>query len=194
MSHDSFVKKKINRFMKKLFVTITVLFSSLLMGCEVNNIKAEYGRGPKTEVPMSIQGSWMFGNFSMTEYWSQDPSTYAGNALQLAIAFKFNDNGTYEQYFTSGTTTGTGQTYQQSVTKGTIEVNASAGTITTHAHATRYRRTVNGKIAEDRDLSDNEINDDVTYTFTLDTEYNGTRVINLTIEGSNSTLPFQKKL
>ncbi|MBA4850366.1 hypothetical protein [Emticicia sp. BO119] len=179
--------------MKKLFVTITLLVSSLLMGCEVNEIKAEYGNGPKTEVPMGIQGSWMFGQFSMTEYWSQDPATYTGNALQLAIAFKFNDNGTYEQYFTSGSTTSTGQTYQQSVTKGTIEVNASARTITTHAYASKYRRTVNGKVVEDRQLNENEIAKDNIYYYTLDTETNGTRVINLTIEGTNSTLPFQKK-
>ena len=179
--------------MKKLFLTITVLFSSLLMSCEVDNIKAEYGNGPKTEVPMSIQGSWMFGQFSMTEYWSQDPASYAGNALQLAIAFKFNDNGTYEQYFTSGTTSSTGQTYQQSVTKGTLEVNASARTITTHAHSSKYRRTVNGKIVEDREMGQNEITKDNTYKYTLDTEANGTRVINLTIDGTNSTLPFQKK-
>ena len=130
----------------------------------------------------------------MTEYWSQDPSTYAGNALQLAIAFKFNDNGTYEQYFTSGTTNTNGQTYQQSVTKGTIEVNASAKTLKMHPHATQYRRTVNGKIVEDRKLDESEINKDVSYKYTLDTETNGTRIINLTIEGTNSTLPFQKKL
>jgi hypothetical protein len=179
--------------MKKLFVTITVLFSSLLLSCEVDNIKAEYGNGPKTEVPMSIQGGWMFGNFSMTEYWSQNPASYMGNALQLAIAFKFNEDGTYEQYFTSGSTNGTNQTYQQSVTKGTIEVNASAKTIITHAYSSQYRRTVDGKVVEDRKLNKNEMTKDVSYKYTLDTEANGTRVIKLTIEETNSTLPFQKK-
>lgn len=180
--------------MKKLILTITVLVSSLAMSCEVEKINAEYGRGPKTEVPMSIQGNWMFGQFSMTEYWSQNPATYMGNALQLAIAFKFNDNGTYEQFFTSGSNNGNNQTYQQSVTKGTIEVDASAKTITTHAHSAQYRRTVDGKIVEDRRLNENEVTKDITYKYTLDTEANGTRVINLTIEETNSTLPFQKKL
>ncbi|GAB3521583.1 hypothetical protein [Emticicia fontis] len=179
--------------MKKLIVTIAVLFSALLISCEVDDIKAEYGRGPKTEVPMSIQGSWMFGNFSMTEYWSQEPASYTGNALQLAIAFKFNDNGTFEQYFTSGITSNTSQTYQQSVTKGTIEIDASAKTITTHAYSSKYRRTVNGKIVEDRQLDADEMTKDNTYHYTLDTEANGTRVINLTIDGTSSTLPFQKK-
>jgi hypothetical protein len=44
---------------------------------------------------------WMYGNFSTTEYWSQNPSEYIGNGFTMAMAFKFAAGGTYEQYFTS---------------------------------------------------------------------------------------------
>src|SRR3954447_19355553 len=78
---------------------------------------------PHTDVPSTIRGNWMMGSFSMTEYWDQNPADYLGNALEIAIAFSFNEDGTYTQYFSSSYVI-LGQTnYQQAVTKGTIEVD-----------------------------------------------------------------------
>lgn len=107
--------------MYKLLILPAVLFSLLLSACEKDK-KDSYGDGPKTEVSASLQGVWMYGNFSMTEYWSQNPADYIGNAFELAIAFKFNANGTYEQYFTSRTVTTGISTYHQSFTRGTVEI------------------------------------------------------------------------
>jgi hypothetical protein len=84
---------------------------------------------PRTNVPAEAQGLFMYGNFSATEYWSQNPSDYLGNGLTMAMAFKFAPGGTYEQYFTSSSVLGGVVTYQQAVTKGTVEFNEADQTL-----------------------------------------------------------------
>src|SRR3954463_12856075 len=77
----------------------------------------------RTSVSEEVQGNWMCGHFSMTEYWSQNPVEYIGNGVEYAFAFTFNADGTYTQYFTAGTVTNGVRTYQQSVAKGTVEID-----------------------------------------------------------------------
>jgi hypothetical protein len=144
-------------------------------------------------MPSEIQGSWMYGNFSMTEYWSTAPRTYLGNAFSMAIAFVFKPNGTYEQYFTSQATNITGATYHQSLTKGTYTVSDAAKTITTTPVSSHYKRTRAGNTEEDRDMRPDELAKKDTYTYTTGTEPSGTKAIYLTIAGTKSTLTFLKK-
>jgi len=106
----------------------------------------------------------MYGNFSMTEYWNQNPGDYLGNALQFAIAFKFNADGTYEQYFTSSSVSLGITTYQQSVTKGTMVLDEATKTIKTYACSAHYKRTKSGQTVEERDLAKNELTLLTTYT------------------------------
>lgn len=167
----------------------------LLGSCEKDKAieKDVYGNGPRTSVPGSFQGNWMYGNFSMTEYWRQNPADYIGNAFEIAIAFTFNANGTYDHYFTSKTVSGGIATYHQSVTKGTIEVNEALKTITTHAKSAHYKQTKNGATTENRDLSESEITKTTTYTYELATEANGTKAIYLKLNGTGNALQFLKK-
>lgn len=148
---------------------------------------------PRTTVPASLQGNWMYGNFSMTEYWSQNPSDYLGNALEFAIAFQFNANGTYVQYFTASSVVSGIRTYQQSVTKGTVEVDAVTKTIKTHPFSAHYKRTRSGQTVEERDLAKSELTGITTYVYSTATEPNGTKAILMQIQGTNNPLAFIKR-
>lgn len=183
--------------MKNIILATAMLLSAFAMACEKDdkNISEpdsiECPGNPRANVSASLQGKWMYGNFSMTEYWSTNPSTYLGNALQFAIAFKFNANGTYEQYFTSSSVNGGVTTYQQSVTKGTVVIDEVAKTIKTYACSAHYKRTKNGLTVEERDLSKSEITALTSYTFTSGSESNGSRLINLTLNGTGNPLAFR---
>ncbi len=163
-----------------------------VMACKKDKDNDEIS-GPKTDVPAELQGNWMYGNFSMTEYWSQNPSGYIGNAFQFAIAFKFNSNGTYEQYFTSSSVTAGVSTYQQSVTKGTVVIDEVNKTITAYPAKAHYKRTRSGQTLEERDLAKSELRGATTYNYTIGTEPNGTKAIYLIIQGDNNPLTFLKK-
>lgn len=181
--------------MKKIILSTTVVLITFLSACQKNNhdSKIGYGNLPKTNVPASLQGNWMYGNFSMTEYWNQNPGDYLGNALQYAIAFKFNADGSYEQYFSSCSVTGGVATYQQSVTKGTVEIDVVTNKIITHAYSAHYKRTKNGQTLEERDMAQVELNGSTKYTYENGQEPNGTNAIYLLMQGTNSPLTFLQK-
>src|SRR6478736_4467860 len=165
---------------KIIFLTLFALNGGL-GSCKKDKITQSdsYGNGPRTEVPASLQGKWMYGFFSMTEYWTQNPSEYIGNGFEMAIAFNFNANGTYEQYFTSRTATGGISTYHQSLSKGTVEINTGTKTITTHCATAHYKQTKNGQTTQSRDLLDSEITKTTVYTYEAGNEPNGTAAIYL---------------
>lgn len=181
--------------MKKFFLPALLMAAFLLISCEKDKAieNNEYGDGPHSEVPGVLSGNWMYGFFSMTEYWSQNPADYIGNAFEMAIAFRFNANGTFDQYFTSKTVTGAVATYHQSLTKGTVVVNEADATITTYAKSAHYKQTKNGTTTEDRDLAENEITKITKYTYELRTENNGTRAIYLKLNGNGNALKFLQK-
>ena len=182
--------------MKKILLLTAVVAATFLASCQKDKTKSpvdNYGNGPRTNVPASLQGNWMYGNFSMTEYWNQNPGDYLGNALQFAIAFKFNANGDYEQYFTSSSVTGGVTTYQQSLTKGTVEINEANQSIITHAFSAHYKRTKNGQKEEERDLAQSELTATSNYTYTTGTEAGGTNAIYLKLNGTGNPLSFLQK-
>lgn len=145
-------------------------------------------------VPAAIQGAWMYGNFSLTGYWSTSPRTYLGNAFTFAIAFLFKSDGTYEQYFTSSVNNYGINTYHQSLTRGRFKVDEATKTISTTPIASHYKRTGFDKTEEDRDIRPEEISKTDTYAYALSTEPNGTQAISLTIAGTKNTLKFLKKV
>jgi hypothetical protein len=180
--------------MKKILLLLTAITVLTTSACEKNKSDLDIPEdSPRTSVPAEVEGNWMYGNFSMTEYWSQDPYSYLGNALQFAIAFKFEANGTYTQYFTSSSVLGGVTTYQQSVTKGTVKVDPVTKTIKTHPHTAHYKRTRNNQVVEERDLSKSELTSASTYTYTTGTETSGTKALYLTLAGTSSPLTFLKK-
>lgn len=177
--------------MKRLTLLLMIAIVALAVACS----KSDSGipDSPRTDVPGEIRGNWMNGNFSMTEYWSQDPADYIGNGFEAAFAFTFNADGTYTQYFTAGTVTGGVQTYQQSVTHGTVEVDPGAKIIKTHASSSHYKRTVGGQVVEDRDMRKDEISGVSQYTYTTGVETSGTEALYLTLEGTDEPRTFLRK-
>lgn len=182
--------------MNKILLLVVALAASHFSACQKKSSSKDndgYGNGPRTNVSAQLQGNWMYGHFSMTEYWSQNPADYLGNAFQFAIAFRFYSNGTFEQYFTSSTVSGSVVTYQQSVTKGTVEVDETNQTIITHANTAHYKRTKNGQTVEERDLAKSELTEISRYSYELKTENNGTKAIYLKLNNSGNALQFLQK-
>jgi hypothetical protein len=178
--------------MKKSILLFAVVLATMA-ACSKSSSTPGGTDGPKTTIPAEVTGNWMYGNFSMTEYWSQDPSEYLGNGLELAFAFTFNGNGTYTQYFTASSVMSGVVTYQQSVTQGTMEVDAVTKKIITHPSKAHYKRTVSGQVAEERDLTKTELGGASTYYYTTGNETNGTPALYLTLEGTPDPFTFLKK-
>jgi len=181
--------------MKKMFLLGLMVNLLMLGSCKKddkgtsNEIPSNL---PRTDVPAALQGTWMYGTFSMTEYWNQNPADYLGNALTMAIAFKFNTDGTYEQYFTSSSVTAGAATYQQAVTKGTVVIDLVQHTITTHPANSHYKRTRSGTVLEERDLRPDEISS-VKYFYEAGTTSNGTKALYLALSVNENPLAFLKK-
>ena len=174
--------------MKTLFVMGVAFIAFATMSCKKSETTPRIPADmPRTDVPAALQGSWLHGEFSLTEYWSTDPSTYLGNGLEFAFAFTFKNDGTYVQYFTSSSVMNGVTTYHQSVTYGTVEIDEATKTIKTHPSSSHYKRTTNGTIQEDRDMRLDELHLS-TYEYTTGNEPNGTSALYLTLE--NTTEPF----
>jgi hypothetical protein len=179
--------------MKKIILISTALTAITLLACSKSKAGEDEINSPKTEVPTHLKGTWMYGNFSTIEYWSQDPSGYIGNALEFAIAFKFNSDGTFEQYFTSSSVIAGQTTYQQSVTKGTVVIDEVNKTIITYPAKAHYKRSRGGVTLEERDLAKSEMTGKTTYQYSTGTEVNGTYALYLVLQGTNSSLKFLSK-
>ena len=184
--------------MKKIVLLFALAASIAAVACKKDKSNPN-GTGdipndlPRTSVPAEVRGSWMYGKFSMTEYWSQNPSTYIGNALEFAIAFKFEEDGTYTHYFTSSSYLAGLTTYQQSVTKGTIEIDLVNKVIRTHPYSAHYKRTRNNQVLEERDMTKEELSSSTSYKYTTGKESSGTSALYLTLNGTSSPLTFLQK-
>jgi hypothetical protein len=179
--------------MRKFILAAALLALFVLPACEKEKNNDVYGDGPRTTVSSDLQGPWMFGKFSMTEYWSTNPGSYLGNALEFAIAFQFNANGTYTHYFTAKSVLAGGITYHQSVTTGTMEVDAASKVIRLHAFKSHYRRTRNGQVEEDRDMTDAEVRGTTSYTYTTGVDASGTDALYLKMQNTREPLTFLKQ-
>jgi hypothetical protein len=181
--------------MKKIFLFSLALSVFTTAFSQKKNAKTAVTKiatsNSKTSLPAALNGGWMYGNFSMTEYWSQNPSEYLGNALEFAIAFKFTAEGKYEQYFTAKSVQLGVTTFQQSVTKGTVEIDSVAKTIKTFPIASHYKRTRNGKVEQEKDMAKAELSV-TSYTYTTGNEPNGTAALYMKL-GASNPLTFLKK-
>jgi len=177
--------------MKKLILLFIVVVASATVACSKSG--SDNPNTPRTEVPTEMQGSWMNGYFSMTEYWDQYPGDYLGNGFEAAFAFTFNADGTFTQYFSAGYVANGVQYYQQSVSKGTVEIDPATQVLKTHTTTVHYRRWEGGNKVEDRDMRKDEYDPLDAYTYTIDQDENGSDVLNLTIQGSQEgPRPFRR--
>ena len=82
--------------MKKLIIILMAVIT--LASCKKDEIDPGIGSPDFSEAPDEMVGQWLYGTFSMTEFWGYDGS-YQGNAFEMSVAFDFTDNGEYEMYF-----------------------------------------------------------------------------------------------
>ncbi len=66
------------------------------------------------------------------------------------------------------------RTYQQSVTKGTVEVDPENKTIKTHPYTAHYKRTQNGSVVEEGDIPKDQLSSAATYSYERGVEASGT--------------------
>jgi len=119
--------------MKKLLFALSslLLFST---GCETDSVVA-----PSGHVPSEAVGQWMYGSFSMSDFWSYN-GAYQGKPFELAVVFDFKNNGTYEQYFVASTMDYSScRTEAFTYEKGTVKFDEADGSFTTKATEGRYR-------------------------------------------------------
>ena len=76
----------------------------------------------QSEIPAALKGQWMYGNFSMTEFWAYDGS-YQGNAFQTSVAFNFIPGGNFEMYFAASSTYYYCTTQAFTFKKGSVKFN-----------------------------------------------------------------------
>ena len=115
------------------------LASVLLVGCTKSEEKKDADT-PRSAAPDEIVGNWMYGNFSMTEFWSFN-GAYQGNAFQLSVAFKFFKDGTYERYTVAASNVIIGCRVDNfAFEKGTVNYDNATQSFTTHPSQAKFRR------------------------------------------------------
>jgi hypothetical protein len=90
-------------------------------------------------IPAATAGKWMYGSFSMSDFWSYD-GQYQGKPFELAVVFDFKSNGMYEKYFIASTRDYSNcRTEAFTFEKGRVTFDESAGTFTTVPTEGTYR-------------------------------------------------------
>jgi hypothetical protein len=93
---------------------------------------------PKKDVPAEYAKSWLYGTFSMSEFWSHS-GEYLGNAFELSVAFKFTPDGNFEKYFVAQSRNYSCVTQAFTFAKGTVVFDEAAKTFTIYPTEGRYR-------------------------------------------------------
>jgi hypothetical protein len=113
-----------------LLLPAFLLFCSFLFsGCDLFKKDQDPQPAPKAVVPENLAKKWLYGNFSMTEFWTTT-GAHVGNAFELAVAFDFKPDGTTEFYFISGATNFGCRTEAFVWKKGTVEFSPTGNSFT----------------------------------------------------------------
>ncbi|NID12888.1 hypothetical protein [Fibrivirga algicola] len=120
--------------MKTLFVTLLAV-AALTTSCKTNSRDVL----PGGSVDAQAVGKWMYGSFSMSDFWSYDGRNL-GKPFELAVVFDFKASGTYEKYFVAAA-----QDYSSCRTeaftyeKGRVDFNEAERSFTTTPTEGQYR-------------------------------------------------------
>lgn len=104
-----------------------------------NQSDGNYGNNPKAPVPDELVGYWLTGTSSITNFWDYNGS-YGGNALELAVGYRFFKNGTAKQYFYYTKTTTYCRDQVLGYREGTVVFNSADKTFRFYAASGNYRR------------------------------------------------------
>lgn len=129
---------------------------------------------PGGRVDSEAVGKWMYGSFSMSDFWAYDGS-YQGKPFELAVVFDFKSNGTYEKYFVASTNDYSNcRTQAFTYEKGSVDFNQTDGSFTTTPSEGRYRGYYSCFPSKniDRSMERSEMNKQ-TYYYQIKTAGNG---------------------
>ena len=152
--------------MKKVIFSFFILVS--LFSCKEDPITEATPDTPAGNVPSEAVGKWMYGTFSMSEFWAYDGS-YVGNAFELSVAFNFNADGTYEQYFAAQTNDWSCSTQSFSYFKGTVIFTDSSFTVYPSEGNYRGYYSCTPQYNFDRDAEQSEL-EVQTFYYTFETD------------------------
>lgn len=126
---------------------------------------------PRTNVPTAMQGQWLSGTFSMSEWWSYDGTQYEGNPYERSVAFNLSPNGDAEFYLAVATYNGACRTEGFTYQKGTVAFNEAAHSFTFYPQQGNYRGLYSCTPGSnfDRDALASELHA-VTYYYSFETD------------------------
>lgn len=114
----------------------TMLIISLLMAIMTGSWRSK----PANNIPEELEGKWLNGTFSMSNWWTYDGKKYLGNPYSRSVAFNFSKKGESEFYLiiktnTNGYCTTEGFTYQ----KGKVNFSSEDHSFTFQPVSGSYR-------------------------------------------------------
>lgn len=163
--------------MKKLWFGISIILllsvAAISTSCKKDgNILP--GEPTGGHVDADAIGRWMYGSFSMGDFWSYN-GTCAGKPFELAVVFDFKSNGTYEKYFIASTRDYSNcRTEAFTFEKGRVDFNEANGSLKTTPAEGKYRgfySCIPGKNI-DRQMERSELKAQ-TYYYAVKTGSNG---------------------
>ncbi|GAA4453349.1 hypothetical protein GCM10023189_18240 [Nibrella saemangeumensis] len=120
--------------MKKLILSLLTL-SFLATAC--TNPDNQIEPAIQSKVPGDVSGKWMWGTFSMSNFWKE--GQYAGNPYEQSVVFDFKPNGEYEQYVINATTSYNCRTEAYTYIKGKVKFDEDEQTFTLTPKSGNYR-------------------------------------------------------
>ncbi|QJW90535.1 hypothetical protein HNV11_14685 [Spirosoma taeanense] len=119
---------------KHLFTLFAIL--SLSIACTPNSDRID--PAIQSNVPGDVSGKWMWGTFSMSNFWGYDGS-YQGKPYEQAFVLDFKPNGEFEEYVINSTTSYSCRTEAFSYFKGKVKFNEAEQSFTLTPSSGNYR-------------------------------------------------------
>lgn len=142
--------------MKKLF-SFSLLLAGLLTFGSCQKDKAdekEYGNHPRSKVPASLVGQWVYGSFSLTSVVDNN-GTWSS---EYSLTYVMEANGACREYFQYASQPSYGLLYQiRGLRKGTVVVDEGARTVKFYAASGWYDQRKNYGSTERKNYADADL-------------------------------------
>lgn len=165
--------------MRSIFLTMAL--GSLLSGLMAFTAAPMPGdstakKAPRAKIPTDLQGKWLNGTFSMSNWWTYDGKKYVGNPYTRSVAFNFPKKGEPEFFLIIKTHTGYCSTEAFTYQKGTVTFNERERSFTFQPVSGNYRGFYSCAPGSnfDRPAKPEELKP-TTYYWTFETDSNGLR-------------------
>jgi len=121
--------------MKSNSFTLLLLFV-LSVACTTPSDKID--PAIQSKVPAEVSGRWMWGSFSLSNFWGYDGS-YQGKPYEQAFVLDFKSNGEVEQYIINSVSSYSCRTESFTYFKGKVKFNEAEQSFTITQTSGNYR-------------------------------------------------------